>query len=144
MSTGILLVGTAALPEVFEKVIAAKRLLASGEARTTSDAAKMCGISRSAFYKYKDYVFEYTNPLGETVTLHSVLRDKAGVLSQFLTEIYSHGANVLTVNQELPSSGMASVSVSLRMPPDSKTTKSMIEALAKIDGVISVKQIRGE
>lgn len=143
MSTEMLLVNTQALPDIFEKVVEAKRLLASGEAKTASEASKMCGISRSAYYKYKDFVFEYTHPLGEIVSLQAVLNDKAGVLSSFLLQIYACGGNILTVNQGLPSSGIASVSVSLRISPENFDSKKMLIGLSEIEGVISVKQIHG-
>ena len=143
MSVEMLLVNASALPEVYSKVIEAKRLLASGQAKTASEAVEICGISRSAYYKYKDFVFEYTHPLGNTVSLQATLKDKAGVLSNFLQVLYSCGGNILTVNQGLPASGVASVSVSLRAPADFDSAKLLLE-LKKIDGVVSVKQLHGE
>lgn len=140
----MLLISSEILPDVYGKVAEAKRLLTNGKAKTASEAAKLCGISRSAFYKYKDYVFEYTRPFGEIVSLHAVLRDKAGVLPKFLLELYNCGGNLLTVSQGLPASGLASVSVSLRISTDQFDSKKMLEALKKIDGVVSVKQIYGE
>lgn len=143
MSTGMLLVNAQTLPEVFQKVVEAKRLLASGEAKTASEASRMCGISRSAYYKYKDFVFEYTHPLGEIVSLQAVLRDKAGVLSSFLSEIYAFGGNILTVNQGLPASGLASVSVSLRISSKDFDSEKLLNRLSHIKDVVSVKQIHG-
>lgn len=144
MSQGMLLVSAAALPDVFQKVVEAKKLIATGEAKTASEASRMCGISRSAYYKYKDCVFEYTSPLGQTVSLQASLRDKAGVLSQFLQTLYSHEANLLTVNQGLPVNGIASFSVSFRVLSSDFSADNMLKELSKIDGVLSVKQIHGE
>lgn len=144
MGQGMLLVNAAALPEVFQRVVEAKRLIASGEAKTASEASRMCGISRSAYYKYKDSVFEYTSPLGETVSLQAELRDRAGVLSAFLQQLYNWRANLLTVNQGLPVNGIASFSVSFRIPSAGFDAEAMLEDLSAIDGVISVKQIHGE
>ncbi len=141
MISGMLLVNAAALPDVFQKVVEAKRLIASGQAKTASEASRMCGISRSAYYKYKDYVFEYTSPLGQTVSLQAALRDKAGVLSQFLQVLYSCKANLLTVNQGLPVNGIASFSVSFRI--EEFDAESVLATLSELDGVISVKQIHG-
>ena len=50
-----LLVDSSALPDVFLKVLQAKELLASGSVSNISTAARQAGISRSAFYKYKDH-----------------------------------------------------------------------------------------
>ena len=144
MSKGMLLVSTEVLPEVYLKVIEAKRLLASGEVKTASEALKMCGISRSAYYKYKDSVFEYTHPLGKIVSLQATLRDRAGVLSSFLQTLYGVGGNILTVNQGLPVSGTASVSVSLRMPEDDYDISELLNSLNELDGVVSVKRTLGE
>ena len=144
MSQGMLLVNASALPEVFQKVVDAKKLLASGLAKTASEASRMCGISRSAYYKYKDSVFEYTSPLGETVSLQASLMDKVGVLSAFLQYLYSNNANLLTLNQGLPINGIASFSVSFRILSTDFNVKKILEDLCNIDGVIWVKQIHGE
>jgi len=50
------IVSAEALPEIFIKVAEAKRMLQVGEASTVGEAARLTGISRSAFYKYKDAV----------------------------------------------------------------------------------------
>ena len=55
------LVSAEALPEVFIKVAEAKRMLQVGEADTVGEAARLVGISRSAFYKYKDAVQPFQN-----------------------------------------------------------------------------------
>lgn len=144
MYTGMLLVHSNALPEVFSKVIEAKRLLESGKVKTASEASAACGISRSAYYKYKDSVFEYTRPLGEIVSLQTVLKDKAGVLSALLSKLYDCGGNILTVNQGLPASGVAPVSVSLRISPENFNSEQLLKSLKEIDGVVSVKQIHGD
>lgn len=140
MGDKMLLISSRALPDIYLKVLDAKKLIASGAAKTASDASKMCGISRSAYYKYKDLVFEYNNPLGKIISLQAVLRDTAGVLSAFLTELYGCGCNILTVNQSLPASGTASVSVSMRIPTDDFDVEKTIITLLKIDGVVSVKR----
>lgn len=144
MESGMILVNASALPSVYDKVLEAKKLLASGEVTSASEAAKLCGISRSVFYKYKDSVFEYNRPLGKIVTLNATLRDKAGVLSAFLMEIYNFGGNILTVNQSLPLSGSALVTVSLRTADESQNISNLLERLKAIKGVVSVKQIPGE
>ena len=48
----LLLVDSSVLPEVFLRVVEAKRMLAVGQVRSLSEAAKAAGISRSALYKY--------------------------------------------------------------------------------------------
>ena len=97
------------LPEVFQRVIEANEAIASGKAATASEAAKIAGLSRSAYYKYKDGVrpfFEATTD--RIVTYHFMLHDQPGVLSSILGLMARSGANLLTVNQSIPMRGMAS------------------------------------
>ena len=86
MSQKCLLVDAEALPEVFLKVLKAKELLASGAARNISDAAKQVDISRSAFYKYKDSVFDAENS-NEVITVLATLLDETGALQSLLAGI---------------------------------------------------------
>ena len=61
----LLLVDSSVLPEVFLRVVEAKRMLAVGQVRSLSEAAKAAGISRSALYKYKDCVFVHNEALDD-------------------------------------------------------------------------------
>ena len=71
------LVDADALPEVFTHVVTAKRLLADGKAASTSEAARMAGISRGAFYKYRDAVFPYTSVVERSIlTVQAMLADQ--------------------------------------------------------------------
>ena len=54
VQTKYYIVAASALPEIFVKVAEAKRMMQTGEADTVGEAARLVGISRSAFYKYKD------------------------------------------------------------------------------------------
>ena len=58
-SNDYLLVKADVLPEVFVKVMEAKRLLNSGKAVSVNEAVKMVSLSRSAYYKYKDSVMPF-------------------------------------------------------------------------------------
>ena len=141
----LLLVDASVLPDVFEKVLYAKRLLASGEADSASEAARMAGLSRSAFYKYKNMVFPYdADSGGHILTVHFVLSDRPGVLSSVLAAFAQAGANVLTVNQNIPADGAASVSISartdrLQMPPE-----QFLQQLKLVSGVRRISRIGGE
>ncbi|HIY34365.1 MAG TPA: ACT domain-containing protein [Candidatus Eubacterium faecigallinarum] len=133
------LVNSSILPPVFEKVIKAKNYLASGEAANATQAAKMAGISRSAYYKYKDSIFEYnTFDDQETVTLNAKLRDNAGVLSALMNELYLAGANVLSVSQSVPVNSVADVSVTVRVTQMTVSIHDMVDKIKKVSGVKSV------
>ena len=116
-SSRLLLVDSSVLPEVFLRVVEAKRMLAVGQVRSLSEAAKAAGISRSALYKYKDGVFVHNEALDDQViTLSARLEDRPGVLSGLLNSLSEQQGNILTVNQNIPVDGVAAVSVSARLP----------------------------
>lgn len=131
------------LPDVYARVIAAKSLLASGEAANASQAAKMAGVSRSAYYKYKDGVFEYDPQNGgEVLTLSLRLMDTKGVLSAVTAELYRLGANVLSINQNVPKNGVADVLLAVYTAEMSVDVDSLIECLKDINGVRAVDMNR--
>ncbi len=122
------IVEASALPEVFLKVAEAKRLLATGEASTVNEAAKMTDISRSAFYKYRDAVQPFRNMnTNQIVTFQFLLRDESGALSAILTVFAQQQANLLTVNSITPTNGCAVVTISAET---SNVTASLDEMLA--------------
>ncbi len=134
-----LLVDMSILPDVYTRVIKAKNYLQSGEAANASQAAKMAGISRSAYYKYKDKIFEYSEQGEDVSTINAKLRDNAGVLSSVMNELYMAGANILAVNQSIPVNDVADVSITVRLS-DTDVSKSGVEQKIKsIVGVISAE-----
>lgn len=136
------LVNSSILPEVYSKVIDAKNYFAAGDAKSASQAAKMAGISRSAYYKYKDAIFEYNGEdSDETATISAKLKDNAGVLSALMNALYTAGANVLSVNQSVPVNSVADVSVTVRVTEMVVPLAQLIENIKGINGVNGVKLI---
>jgi chorismate mutase len=129
------LVNADILPEVYTKVIQAKGYIASGEATSASQAAKMAGISRSAYYKYKDKIFEYSEKGEDTATINAKLIDNAGVLSSVMNELYLFGANVLSVNQSIPVNSVADVSITVKISQTDTTNEQLLEKIKKVSGV---------
>ena len=135
------LIDSSILPEVYSKVIQAKNLILSEEASSVSAAVKMAGISRSAYYKYKDKIFEYSEQGEDTATISARLEDNAGVLSSVMNELYLSGANVLSVNQSIPVNSVANVSITVRIADISSSNEEMIKRINEIDGVKSAQLI---
>lgn len=108
-----LLVDAAVLPEVFMRVLRAKELLASGEAKNVSRATRMADVSRSAFYKYRDSVYRADSEK-QVYTLVATLLDETGALQNLLAGISRAGAGVVTINQGEPENGAAQVAVTVR------------------------------
>lgn len=136
-----LLVDMKVLPDVFYRVVEAKKLIAQGRVRSFSDAAKMAGISRSAFYKYKDSVYPYENTNTKRIlTLYATLVDEPGVLSSLIGGLYNIGANIITINQNIPVDGVAPVSISARVDQH-QGDDEVIAAIKSIEGVVDARTI---
>ena len=131
-----LLVDTSVLPDVFLKVLEAKQLLASGEVTNISSAARRAGISRSAFYKYKDCVFDAETGR-ETITVIATLLDKTGALQSLLSGISSAGASIVTT-QSRPENGTAQVEVTVRTGMMQMTVDNLLTHLSRQPNVVEV------
>ena len=136
-----LLVDMSVLPEVYVKVIEAKGYLQSGEAANASQAAKMAGISRSAYYKYKDKIFEYSEQGDDVTTINAKLQDNAGVLGSVMNELYLAGANILAVNQSIPVNNIADVSITVSFAQSGHMTDEVIEKIKSVGGVKSAESV---
>lgn len=131
-----LLVDTSVLPEIFSKVIEVKQILGKGKIKSVNDAVKEVGISRSAFYKYKDYVFPfYEISRGRVMTLLFVVEDLSGILSSIINQIALAKANILTINQNIPINGLADVTISIETAGMIRDIKGLMEEIGKIEGV---------
>ena len=136
-----LLVDMSVLPEVYVKVIEAKGYLQSGEAANASQAAKMAGISRSAYYKYKDKIFEYSEQSDDVTTINAKLQDNAGVLGSVMNELYLAGANILAVNQSIPVNNIADVSITVSFAQSGHMTEDVLEKIKSVGGVKSAESV---
>ena len=138
------LVDGAMLPEIFLKVTEAKELLETGEASTVAEAVSLVGISRSAFYKYKDAVSPFQDmKRGRIITFHVILRDRMGVLSAVLAIFASSGANILTINQSIPTNGAAIVTISAETTDMTMTNEELLSAVRQTPGVIRAEVLAG-
>ena len=139
-----LIVDRNVLPEVFLKVIEAKRLIGS-EGISVSEAASAVGISRSAFYKYRDNVFLLgENSRGSTIIVALDLDDRPGLLSNVLNTIAGFGANILTINQTIPINGVANVTISAEISHMANDIESLMKKIKENEGVLALKIIARE
>ena len=139
MEKRYLLIEISVLPDVFLKVVKAKELLASGAARNVSAATKMADISRSAFYKYKDCIFDAENSK-EIITVNATLLDETGALQTLLAGISAAGASIVTINQATPENGAAQVAVSIRTGNMQMTLEEMLALLKRQRTVVDVRR----
>lgn len=138
------IVEASALPEVFLKVAEAKQLLTTGKASTVNDATRMTGISRSAFYKYRDSVLPFQNMMnGRIITFQFMLQDKQGLLSNILAILAEHNANIQTINSISPSNGCALLTISAETINLTILLEDLLHRLEHIPGVIKAEVIAG-
>lgn len=131
------------LPEVITKTLLVKRMLANREEKSSAAACRKVGISRSAFYKYRDCVFIYEEQMNQHIfTVYLLLHDESGVLSSVLAALYAAQANVLTVNQSIPVDGAANVTVSFRLE-DAAQAAPLCARLKELSGVAEVRLLSG-
>ena len=132
------------LPEIFIKVAEARALLETGECTTVAEAVHRVGISRSAFYKYKDSIAPFTDMKhGQIITFHMMLRDKMGVLSALLAIFADSGANILTINQSIPINSTAAVTITAETAGMEMGLEELKNNIESVDGVIKAEILAG-
>lgn len=138
------IVEASALPEVFLKVAEAKRLLSTGQATTINDAARLTGISRSAFYKYRDAVLPFQNMMtGRIVTFQMLLHDEPGMLSRILEYFTRAKANIITINSIVPTNGCAVVTISAETQDMTVQLEELLRQLRQTAGVFKAEILAG-
>ena len=134
--TKYLLVDSSVLPEVFKKVLEVKRILSRGVVKTVNEAVGKVGLSRSAYYKYRDYVFPfYETSRGKVVTLYFMVEDFSGILSRIISSIAKAKANIVTINQNIPINGLADVTISIETEYMTGDIKELMDEISNIEGV---------
>ncbi len=134
-----------ALPEVFLKVVEAKALIEREKAITVQEAVDLVGISRSSFYKYKDCVFPFfDNGRGSVVTFTIKVDDEPGLLSIVIEKIAEAKANILTINQSIPINGVANLTISIEILPDTLDVEDLMESIEMFEGIHHVKILARE
>ena len=138
------IVEATALPEVFLKVAEAKWMLETGEAKTVGEATRATDISRSAFYKYRDAISPFQNLMaGRILTFQFLLRDVTGLLSSILSIFAQFGANILTINQTIPTGGCASVTISAETLAMEQSAEALLRTLRQMNGVVKAEILAG-
>ena len=142
--TKFYIVAAEALPEIFIKVAQAKQMLQTGEVSTVGAATREVGISRSAFYKYKDAVQPFNNmKAGRIITFYVMLKDNPGVLSNILTIFAASGANILTINQSIPTNGCAAVTISAETSEMPSSLEDLLSRVSAASGVVKFEILAG-
>lgn len=107
-------------------------------------AARRVGISPQRFYKYKDAVRPFNDMLhGRIVTFQILLKDEPGVLSAVLNIFARTGGNILTINQGIPVSGCAAVSIGAETSGLEISIEELVVRTGELDGVLRCEILAG-
>lgn len=140
-----LLIKVNVLPDVFVKVMEVKRLLNAGKSKSVNEAVQIVGLSRSAYYKYKDAVMPfYETSKGRIVTLIIAVENFPGILAKIIQCIASAKGNILTINQNIPLNGLADVSISLETDLLDVSVDILLQDVRKVHGVRSCRMLARE
>lgn len=140
MLENYLIVHKSILPDYFDSVLKAKHLLEEGKAKNVMQATKMAGISRSTFYKYKDYILEPVHISdGRKAVISMLLSHETGILSHVLKVISDAGASILTITQSLPVHGKASVTITLDISAMPGQVSGLLSDIDACTGVENTK-----
>ncbi len=142
MSGDYLVIDKRVLPDVYEKVLFAKKLLKDGKVKEITEAVKIAGISRSVYYKYKDFVFDFAETSeGRKVTYNIIFKNEKGLLSNISNYITEKGGDILTINQGIPLNGYANLSITIDLSTVDGDIKTLTEGLLNIRNVEKVEFI---
>ncbi|MCR5760781.1 MAG: ACT domain-containing protein [Sphaerochaetaceae bacterium] len=137
-----LIVHKSILPDYYEAVLKTRHLLETGKVSNVSAAVKIAGISRSTYYKYKDWIMEPSSfSSGRKAVLSMLLAHETGILNKVLTDIAGAGASILTITQSLPINNKASVTLSLDIGSTSESPEAMIKKISMRQGVENARII---
>ena len=142
MLENYLIVHKSILPDFFDNILEAKHLLEEGKAKNVMQATRMVGISRSTFYKYKDYILEPIRMSeGRKAVISMLLSHETGILSHVLTKVSDAGASILTITQSLPVHGKASVTITLDISGMPSLVTGLLKDIDECQGVENAKLI---
>ncbi len=144
MRSDYLIVSKAILPPFYEKVVQARSLLETKKVKSVQEAVRSVGISRSTYYKYKDYIFRPSQDFGRRFTFSMVLLDEPGVLSQILKTVSGASASIVTIHQDVPINHCAVVTLTLDGSHMEATIEDLKEEMLTLDGVNSLELIAME
>lgn len=136
------IIDRAIVSDTLKKVVDAKRALREDSHLSVSEAVKAVDLSRSAFYKYKEYIFPfYEDSLGRNLTFSFDLKDAAGLLSKVLTTIAQTDANVLTINQTIPINLIANIVITLETTNMTSSLEKLFDNLKAFSGLFNFRII---
>ncbi|MCK8817743.1 ACT domain-containing protein [Natroniella sulfidigena] len=128
------------LSPAMKKTVKVKELLKNGEEEQIKEAVERVGLSRSAYYKYRDYIFPFVKQeRQELATLSLLVADQKGNLSKVLTKIAQYHGNILTINQDIPLNQVAHVTITIE---SNNLVISVEQLISNLEGIGGIKRVK--
>lgn len=143
MNDDFLLVHKSILPSLPPQVIEAREKIQK-DGISVTEACKSVNISRSAFYKYKDFVFFPDTSVSKKAILAFKVNDKPGVLTALLAKLSQAKINVLTIHQEMPIQAIAYITMTLDIKNLTLAVEDLVHQLTDMENVRKVNVIAYE
>ncbi len=128
------------LPTAVKATIRAKQMLEDGRANSIYDAVRKVGISRSAFYKYKDHVSDALDENARDVlTMTVMLQNDVTVLTRLLRKFSKEETEPITMVRTAPMGGLVALMLSFYLadlPYDSEDFIKMVRGVKGVEDVI--------
>ena len=70
--------------------------------------------------------------------------DRPGLLSKVLSQVAKSEANILTIHQSIPVNGIALLTLSIEILPQTDNTASLMDAIEAMEGIHYVKLVSRE
>ncbi|MCK8827604.1 ACT domain-containing protein [Natroniella acetigena] len=140
MGQNFYIVAEEILSSAMKKTVKVKELLKNGEEEQIKEAVKRVGLSRSAYYKYKDYIFAFVEQeRQELATLSLLVTDQKGNLSKVLSQIARYHGNILTINQDIPLEQVAHVTITIE---SSNLVISVEQLISNLEDIVGIKRVK--
>ena len=136
-----LIVHSSILPDYFYKVIKVRENLLNHPELNIKEECLKEGISRSTYYKYKDYVFLPSDHFEQKAIISLALNHEKGLLSVVLNSLSNFNISILTISQTLPIKNVANVNLSLDISNINSPLLEVINSLNNIKGVINASLV---
>lgn len=123
------------LPEAIKKTIRVKEMLKTDMSVTINHAIQTMGISRSAYYKYKNHVeTSFEKPKEEAVVFFILMNNDFSLFGRVLRRITKESDEILTINRGLSFEKTVPVTIAFK-------TKKLPDEIEKLS--YSIKKIKG-
>ena len=127
------------LPEAIKKTIKVKEMLENGASSSINEAVHRVGMSRSAYYKYKDHVAPvHSDKEDRIVVLFIIMQDDMAVFGRILRRIAREKQEILSVNRTKISEKLYSSVITLKTKESADDIESLYESLKEMKGIQSL------